>query len=183
MNRQVRRIEEKKERKQEEAKAKAKAQRQARRRERREERDRGAAKKKDAGDAGGTSAAPADAKGGTKRRGGDPGRFSGALMIATIFFIALQAVTPSDGLVTTQVVAASFYLLFGYFAVLWMMRRDTERPVAIAIGIGLVFAVGTALSQWLQPGLELAPIMLALIVPLLVAGAFLGRLVFRNAPG
>ena len=78
--------------------------------------------------------------------------------------------------------AASFYLLFGYFAVLWMMRRGAERPVATAIGMGLAIGIGTAASQWFQPTLELAPIMLALVAPMLVAGAFLGRLVYRNAP-
>lgn len=207
MNRQVRRIEEKKERKQEEAKAKTKAQRQARRRERQEQRSRSSAKQQERGagkaeagqdESGGNGTGEIEAgkngsggndgksakgsKGAPARRGSDPGRFSGALMVATMFFMALQAVTPSDGLVTTQLVAASFYLLFGYFAVLWMMRRGSERPVVTAIGLGLAVGIGTAASQWFQPNLDLAPIMLALIAPMLVAGAFLGRLVFRNAP-
>lgn len=184
MNRQVRRAEEKKDRKQEKDKAKAKAARRARRRERVEQRRRGSAPK---GNEEGSSAGDGEgAEGGRqkpRRRGSDPGRFSGALMIATMFFIGLQAVTPGDGTVVGQAVAASFYLLFGYFSVLWMLRRGTPRPVPFALGVGGVLWIGTAVSQWLQPGLELAPLMLALIPPLLVAGAFLGRLVYLNAPG
>lgn len=182
MNRQIRRIEEKKERQQEREKAKAKAQRQARRRERQRTRKRDDAKGAKGGSKPDRSDGAKAAKGGAPRRGSDPGRFSGALAVASLFFIVLQAVTPSDGTVTTQIVAAAFYLLFGYFAVLWLMRRGTERPLPPAIGIGLALGAGTALAQWLQAGLELAPIMLALVVPFLVAGAFLGRLVYVNAP-
>lgn len=181
MNRQVRRAEEKKERRQEREKEKAKAERQARRRERAAARKAAPAKRDAERDD--EKAGEAAAGDRARRRGSDPGRFSGALMTATVFFIVLQAVTPSDGTLATQAVAASFYLLFGYFAVLWMFRRGTPRPIAIAVGIGAVLWIGTGLSQWLQPGLEPAPVMLALIPPLLVAGAFLGRVVYRNAPG
>lgn len=190
MNRQVRRAEEKKERKQEKDKAKAKAARRERRRARVAERRRSqAAGRGEGGKDGsveeGTASGGTDGGGGTKprRRGADPGRFSGALLTATVFFVVLQAVTPNDGTLAGQAVAASFYLLFGYFAVLWMLRRGTPKPVPYALAVGGVLWLGTAASQWLQPGLDLAPLMLALIPPLLVAGAFLGRLVYLNAPG
>lgn len=183
MNRQIRRIEEKKERKAEKDKAKAKRERQARRRERSAQRQRSAeAAKKDGGgkDGGGKDGGPAKKASGP--RTSNPGRFAGALTAATVFFIALQAVTPTDGTVASQVVSASFYLLFGYFSVLWMMRRGSPRPLAIAIGTAAAMGLVSFLSQWLQPALDPAPIMLALVVPLAVAGAFLGRLVWNRAP-
>lgn len=177
MNRMVRRAEEKKERKAEKDKAKAKAERRARRRERVEQR-----KRAKAAGSGGGSDVPADQQQATGPRKSNPGRFSGALMAATVFFIALQAVAPTDGTLPSQLVSASFYLLFAYFAVLWMMRRESPRPLAAAIGAAVAMGVATGLSQWLQPDLELAPVMLAAILPLATAGAFLGRLVWRRAP-
>lgn len=182
MNRQIRRVEEKKERKVEKEKAKAKAARQARRRERAAQRQRSATASSGGKTAGGDASKGGSGKGGSGPRRSNPGRFSGALMAATVFFIALQAVTPTDGTLASQAVSASFYLLFAYFAVLWMMRRDSPRPLAIAIGSAAVMGVATLASQWLQPSLEVAPIMLALILPLAVAGAFLGRLVWQRAP-
>lgn len=187
MNRQVRRIEEKKERKQERDKAKAKADKEALRRERAQARRRAkeAASAKREGAAadgeGDAKGAPAERK---KGRGGrDPGRFSGALMIASLFFIALQAMTPMEGDVIPQLVAAMYYLLFGYFAVMWLLRRGSDRPIATAVGIGVVLGIATGVNQWLQAGLEPAPLLLGLFAPLLVGGAFLGRVVYRNAPG
>lgn len=200
MNRQIRRVEEKKDKKQEEKKRKAREEKKAKRRERAERRKANARRHQEAraeggnqgkqapvraggGGNGGAKAAKAGQDGKAGRRGG-PGRFSGALMVATIFFVSLQAVTPTDGSVLNQIVSASFYLLFGYFSVLWMMRRGTTtRPIALAVAAGLTLGVATAVARWLQPDLALEPLTFALIPPLLVAGAFLGRLVHLNAPG
>lgn len=172
MNRQVRRIEKKKELKAEKDKAKAKAERQARREQRRE------ARKRPRGEEG--SKPTGESRQGPRQS--NPGRFSAALMAATVFFISLQAVAPTDGSIPSQVVSASFYLLFGYFAVLWMMRRGATHALAVAIGAGALMAVVTLISQLFQAGLEPLPIMLGLTVPLTVAGAFLGRLVWNRAP-
>jgi Flp pilus assembly protein TadB len=179
MNRQIRRVEEKKERKAEKEKAKAKADRQKRRRERIAQRKRAAAPRADK-DAARDGAKERQEAAGPRRS--NPGRFAGALTAATVFFIALQAVAPTDGTIPSQIVSASFYLLFGYFSVLWMMRRGSARPIAIAVGTAAAMGVVTFLSQWLQPALEPAPLMLALILPLAVGGAFLGRLVWNRAP-
>lgn len=103
-------------------------------------------------------------------------------MAATLFFIALQTVAPTDGTIASQAVAASFYLLFGYFATLWMMRRKAARPLFVAIVAGSMMTLATLASQLFQPGLEVAPVMLALAIPGVVAGAFLGRVVWNRAP-
>src|SRR5690606_17812004 len=56
-----------------------------------------------------------------------PGRFSGALMIATVFFIILQAAVPPDQAdVSTSLVGAGFFLMFGYFSTLFLLRRGND---------------------------------------------------------
>ncbi|MEX2500841.1 MAG: hypothetical protein WD336_00580 [Trueperaceae bacterium] len=197
MNRTVRRAEKKKEIKQEKDREKAKAavrkrreERRAMARKRRETRVAARTSGGDAKQAGeGEAKAPKNgekaANGGDApaRRGSNPGRFAGALLFATVFFISLQAVAPSDASLVGQAVSASFYLLFGYFAVLWMNRRGTQSdPVPLAVIAATLMGVVTFVSQWFQPALEPLPVMLALIVPLSLAGATLGRLVWNRAP-
>lgn len=177
INRQLRRAEEKKERKAEREKERVKAERIARREERRKARR--AQLAKPAGDASNGSDR-AERK--TGPRQSNPGRFSGALMFATVFFISLQAVAPTDGTIPSQLVSASFYLLFGYFAVLWMFRRGAQRELTVTIIGGALMAIVTLVSQWLQPTLEVQPIMIGFAVPLTVLGALLGRLVWNRAP-
>jgi hypothetical protein len=60
-------------------------------------------------------------------------------MMATVFFIVLQSsVPPEEGgnEVLRSVTGAGFYLLFGYFSVLWLMRRDTPRPLMMTLDHG-----------------------------------------------
>lgn len=133
---------------------------------------------------GGGDAKPA-AKAKPAARGRNPGRFAGALMLATVFFIVLQASvppTPDDNPVLRSVTGAGFYLLFGYFSMLWLMRRDTPRPLLMTLVTGFMLTAGVEVAKLLQPELATDYLMLALAVPGLVAGAFLGRLVYTNAP-
>lgn len=171
MNRMVRRAEQKKEAKVERDKAKAKREREQRREQRRAERRAQVA---------GSRTPTSDAPGSAKRS--NPGRFSGALMAATVFFIALQAVAPTDPSILGQVVSATFYLLFAYFAVLWMMRLGRPRPVTYAVAMAGVMGLVTGISQWLQPALIVAPVMLAAVLPLAYLGAILARAIYVRAP-
>jgi uncharacterized membrane protein YdbT with pleckstrin-like domain len=175
MNRQVRRAEQKKERKVEREKEKVKAERRARREARRAARS----AEPEAG-AGSSESGKTRSDAGSRRS--NPGRFSGALMAATVFFIALQAVAPGDASLAGQAISASFYLLFGYFAMLWMRRRAAPRPLAVTVAAGTVMAAVTLAGQIFQPNLQPLPLMLGLSVPLLIAGALLGRLVWNRAP-
>ena len=114
-----------------------------------------------------------------------PGRFAGILMGLTAAFIVLQAAVPlPDPTPVNSVLSAGFYLLFGYFMVLWLKRRGTERAFALALVFGAALAIGVEVgrSPLLRP--EYAPdiITLVLTLPLLVLGAFLGRLVFLFSP-
>jgi hypothetical protein len=117
------------------------------------------------------------------QRGRLPGRFAGVLAAVTVFFIALQGVAPveADRGLPESLIAAGFYLMLGYFGTLWFMRRDLVRaPLVTVIGGVLLAAVVTVtgLVQERQPDL----LALALVIPALIIGALLGRLVFRATP-
>lgn len=128
-----------------------------------------------------TAAAPKAT--GSKRR---PGRFSAALMMATVFFIVLQSAVPPESPgeldVLRSVTSAGFYLLFAYFSTLWLMRRDTPRPIMMTLISGGMLTLGVEVAKRFQPDMTTDWLMLALAVPFLVAGAFLGRLVYVNSP-
>lgn len=110
-----------------------------------------------------------------------PGRFSGALMIATVFFIVLQAAIPSEDAGTgTSLVGAGYLLLFGYFSIQYLLRRDNVKAflttlvsgVALAVGVGAARFFSEQPVDWLMLGLGSVGV---------VAGAYLGRLVFYAA--
>ncbi|HZW98781.1 MAG TPA: hypothetical protein VFF10_01860 [Trueperaceae bacterium] len=111
-----------------------------------------------------------------------PGRFSGIFMFATLFFIALQAAVPADQKETGQsLIGAGFFLMYGYFATLYLSRRGLPRALPTAVVGGVTLAAVMAVMQsvqgqpidWLMTGLG------AVGVPI---GAFLGRAVFNAAP-
>ena len=127
---------------------------------------------------------PTAAPGG--RRGRRAGRFAGALMMATIFFIVLQSSVPpqpGDNEILRSVTGAGFYLLFGYFSTLWMMRRVTPRPLVMTWVTGGMLLVGVETAKFFQELIPFDPWMVALAIPGVVAGSYLGRLVSENTPG
>jgi len=112
-----------------------------------------------------------------------PGRFSGALMIATVFFIVLQSAVPvKDATVLNSITGAGFFLLFGYFSELYMERRGAPRGLLMTLITGLLLVVGVGVSRLLQPTLGMDWLMMGLALPGVVGGAYLGRLVFYNTP-
>lgn len=177
MNRQIRRDQERKQEKQDKEKEKRRSERRKRREQAKADR-RKRMERKSEGDGSGSGEPP-------KRSGGRmPGRFSGALAAATVFFILLQGIVPTEdaGLLNTFV-SAGFYLLFGYFATLWLLRRQTSRAVAFTIVAGTMLGLGVELGKYLRPELVFDPLLAVMIVPALIIGTLLGRLVFFNAPG
>lgn len=165
MNRQLRRAQEKKDRQKEREKVRAKTVRRAkatRRREQRREKPR-----------------PSE----PRTRKTQPGRFSGAFAIAAAFFVVLQALVPvsSERGGFSLVVEVLYYLLFGYFAATWLMRRSQPRAFSYAAATGVVLALGLQLLRLLSgPGLDAVLLLAAL--PAAVVGAWLGRLVYLRAP-
>lgn len=192
MNRELRRAQAKQDKKVEREKEERKA---ARRRRIDMLRSRRAARRAEAkasggtkadGKSGGEGAAKPTQKGGAGAgRGRNPGRFAGALAMATVFFIVLQASVPpepGDNDVLRSVTGAGFYLLFGYFAILWLMRRETPRPIVVTLVAGVFLTAGVEVAKLFQPEVPTDLLLLALALPGLVAGAFLGRLVYTSAP-
>lgn len=111
-----------------------------------------------------------------------PGRFSGIFMFATLFFIALQAAVPvEDKQAGQSLIGAGFFLMYGYFATLYLSRRGLPRALPTAVVGGVTLAAVMAVMQsvqgqpvdWLMTGLG------AVGVPI---GAYLGRAVFNAAP-
>ena len=191
MNRQIRRAQAKQDKKAErekeerrEARKRKVAQMRAKRAERRT-----AARSKPATSASGdkdgsADAAKGSAKGG-KRSGRRAGRFSGALMMATIFFIVLQSSVPpqpEDNELLRSITGAGFFLLFGYFSVMWLMRRDTPRALTMTWITGGLLLVGIEITKAFQGVVPFDPLMVALAAPGIVGGSYLGRLVFENTP-
>jgi hypothetical protein len=173
MNRQFRRAQEKQDKKQEKEKTRRREERKARLRQLRSSRARREPKRTSGG---AQQQQPA-------QRGRLPGRFAGVLAAVTVFFIALQGVAPveADPGLGDSLVGAGFYLMLGYFGTLWFMRRDIVRaPLVTVIGGVLLAAVVTVTGvvQERQPDL----LALGLVIPALVIGALLGRLVFRATP-
>jgi len=191
MNRQIRRAQAKQDKKAEREKEERRAARKrkvAQLRAKRAERRTAARSKPAAGErakAGATQEGPKDAAKGGKKPGRRAGRFSGALMMATIFFIVLQSSVPpqpEDNELLRSITGAGFFLLFGYFSVMWLMRRDTPRPLLMTWITGGLLLVGLEIAKAVQGVVPFDPLMVALAAPGVVAGSYLGRLVFENTP-
>lgn len=172
MNRQFRRAQEKQDKKQEKEKARRREERKSRLRELRRSRNSGQSKRESTSD---------DKE--PRPRGRLPGRFAGVLAAVTVFFITLQGVAPveEDQGLAESMIGAGFYLMLGYFATLWFMRRQVGRPLVVTVAGGALLAASVTITAAVQ-GREVDPLALALILPALIAGAFLGRLVFVASP-
>ncbi len=194
MNRELRRAQAKQDKKVEREKEERKAARRRRvemlrsRRAARRAEAKASAGTKAAGKSGGEGADKPTQKGGSGAgpgRGRNPGRFAGALAMATVFFIVLQgsvAPEPGENDLLRSVTGAGFYLLFGYFAILWLMRRETPRPLVVTLLFGAFLTAGVEVAKLFQPEVPTDLLLLALALPGLVGGAFLGRLVYTSAP-
>lgn len=183
MNRQLRRAQEKQDKKADKEKQRRRAARRSRvdsLRAQRAQRKSAPVKGEDKGSTGSTGG-----------RGRNPGRFSGALLIATIFFIALNAAVPrpeaeaGGGFLSSpmafSVIGALYYGLFGYFAVLWMKRRGIDRPLWLALASGAMLAIGGEAAKLFQGGYSPDLPYLLLIPPALVLGVLAGRWVHDHA--
>ncbi len=112
-----------------------------------------------------------------------PGRFSGAFMIATVFFIVLQAAVPvEDKNLQQSLVGAGFFLLFGYFSTLFLSRRGTPNPLTMTIVSGVALAGGLLAAALFSDQQSVDWLLIGVGAVAVVAGAYLGRLVFNAAP-
>lgn len=192
MNRQIRRAQAKLDKKAEEEKAKKRQARRDRVEALRKQRQRRREEIKSKA----TRSAEANAKDGGKSAQRDParpltpeerkrlpGRFSGAFMIATVFFIVLQAAVPvEDKSLQQSLVGAGFFLLFGYFSTLFLSRRGTPNPLTMTVISGVALAGGLTAAALFSEQQAVDWLLIGVGAVAVVAGAFLGRLVFNAAP-
>ncbi|HZJ10996.1 MAG TPA: hypothetical protein VFD39_14960 [Trueperaceae bacterium] len=188
MNRQIRRAQAKLDKKAEEEKARKKAARRERvatlrqRRDRRREESK--AKPARSSETGEKAAVREPGRPLTpQERKKLPGRFSGAFMIATVFFIVLQAAVPvEDKSLQQSLVGAGFFLLFGYFSQLFLSRRGTPNPLTMTSISGVALAAGLLAAAFFSDQQGVDWLLIGVGAVAVVAGAFLGRLVFNAAP-
>lgn len=193
MNRQLRRAQEKQDKKLEREKLERRAERRRRldqlRAQRQKRRQETLAKAQSGRnrDSGGDAAAADNGKPAAKAPAAapgrnDPGRFSGALAIATVVFIIMQAVLPTEpDAVFDSVIKAGFYLMLGYFLSLWLMRRGQPNALLLSALAGVILLTGTWLGFLLRPDDAVDGLAMLLSLPLLAVGIFLARFVFNLA--
>ena len=110
-----------------------------------------------------------------------PGRFSGALMIATVFFVVLQAAAPAEDVGPgSSLIGAGFFLLFGYFSTLYLLRRNNVNAFTMTLISGVALAIGVGGARYFS-GQPVDWLMLGVGTVGVVAGAYLGRMVFYAA--
>lgn len=182
MNRQLRRAQAKLDRKAEIEREKRKAARRAKVEELRERRrrQREAAKQ---GVKARAAADPAERRVYTpEERKKLPGRFSAVFMFATVFFISLQAAIPdADRSIGSSLIGAGFFLMYGYFATLFLSRRGMPRAMQTAAVGGVLLAVVLGVMQAVQ-GQPVDWVMCGVGAVAVPVGAYLGRAVFNAAP-
>lgn len=190
MNRQLRRAQEKQDKKLEREKEERRTERRRRvdqlRAQRQKRRQETLAKaqsgrKSDSGDKAGAAEDGKAAKPAAPGKN-DPGRFSGALAIATVVFIIMQAVLPTEPeAVFDSVIKAGFYLMLGYFMSLWLMRRGQPNALMLSALAGAILLTGTWLGFLVRPDGAVDGLAMLLALPLLAVGIFLARFVYNLA--
>ncbi len=170
MNRQLRRAQEKKDRQKERDKDRAKAARRSKVTRRRQRR---------------RLVPRPDEPQTPQTRKRQPGRFASLFTAATGLFIVLQALVPVpevERLGFSFLVEVLYYLLFGYFVVTWLMRLGRPRALLYGALSGVGLALVLQLVRLALPALGLDLLLLAAAIPAVLAGAWLGRLVYLRAP-
>lgn len=183
MNRQLRRAQAKQDKKAEQEKQKKKEARRDRISELRERRARRREAAKRQTDPSPTASKPVSVTEMTaEQKKRLPGRFSGAFMIATVFFIVLQAVAPDpEAGIIGSLTGAGFFLLFGYFSALNLERRGMANSLTFTVISGVALAGGVTAARMLSPGGSADWIMTGIGILGVVGGAYLGRMVFYAA--
>ena len=120
-------------------------------------------------------------------------RLAGAYLILVIGIIATQALVPQRTDTFSLVTHGLFYLILGYFLVLWFYRRGVEQALVITLAAGLGLSLGVEGLKVLLPQLGLpqlaapdgstsAPSLLfvAIALPGLLVGTWFGRYVYKR---
>ena len=111
------------------------------------------------------------------------GRFTGIMALVTTVLILMGAffrVPDPNPTVLTVVSEVSLFLFFGYFVTLWLLRTGVNNALAVAGSSGIVLATLVEGAQFFLATGTPEPLKILLAAPLVVAGAFLGRFIYRK---
>lgn len=114
---------------------------------------------------------------------------AGAYLLFVIMVIAAQALVPQQTDTLSLVIHALFYVILGYFLILWLYRRGVAQALVITVVGGMLLAFGVEGLKLVLPQLgpteaeSTGPNLLFtyLALPGLVLGAWLGRFIFRRS--
>lgn len=111
-----------------------------------------------------------------------PGRYAGWLAVASAVIMSLQAVAPQVERTTlSSVIDALFFVIFGYFLGLFLLRRMVPRAILITVGIGTLLAASIELAKYLQLASAADPLRVLIAIPGLFIGAWIGRALYIAA--
>ena len=120
--------------------------------------------------------------------------FNTAYLVFTVSVITSQAFVPQQTNTLALVTHVFIYLILGYFFVLWLYRRGVTQALTITLLAGFGLALGVEGLKALLPQLgfpQLPPIegataapnvlYVALAVPGLLVGTWLGRYIYKRS--
>lgn len=110
-----------------------------------------------------------------------PGRYAGWLTLASAVIMSLQAVAPQlERTTLTSIVDALFFVIFGYFLSLFLLRRTVPRAMLVTVGVGTLLGASIELAKYLQVGIA-DPIRVLLAVVGLLIGAWIAKALYLQA--
>ncbi len=120
--------------------------------------------------------------------------FNTAYLLFTTTVIVSQAFVPQQTTTLSFVTHVFIYLILGYFFVLWLYRRGVTQALTITLLAGFGLALGVEGLKALLPQLGFPqlpplegassapnPLYVALAVPGLLAGTWLGRYIYKRS--
>ena len=110
-------------------------------------------------------------------------RFTGIMALVTTVLILMGAffrVPDPNPTVLTVVSEVGLFFIFGYFVAHWLLRTGVKNALAVAVSSGIVLATLVEGAQFFLIAGTPEPFKILLAAPLVVAGAFVGRFIYRK---
>jgi len=95
--------------------------------------------------------------------------------------MSLQAVAPQlERTTLTSIVDTLFFVIFGYFLSLFLLRRMVPRAILVTAGVGTLLGASIELAKYLQVAAA-DPLRAFLAVPGLLIGAWIAKALYLQA--